>query len=338
MTQKQDLAGDGSGANKNPEHAKTEQVDSVHRCGFVAILGRPNAGKSTLLNRLAGEKVAIVSPRPQTTRDRVNGIRTEPDAQFIFVDTPGLVEPRDRLHLALLESIRQALDGVDAVVHLIDAADDEPLAAPAGEVIAAVNAPLIAAINKIDGPRRSFNLARQLKRRPGWINRERYVEIVRLSAMTGAGVDRLLGVLRPLLPEGPPHYDPESPTDRDMRWLAGETVREKAFLLLGEEVPYSIAAETEEFSEREDGKWFIRVVLYVERESQKGILIGAGGTMLKRIGQSARTEIEKMTDHPVYLELWVKVRHNWTKKEDDLRRFGYASAPENTPKSRRSKR
>jgi len=293
------------------------------RCGFVAILGKPNAGKSTLLNRLVGEKVAIVSPRPQTTRDRINGILTDENSQAIFVDMPGLVEPRDRLNEALVESIRQALDGIDGVIHLIDVTDAYPMAPPAPETLDAIQVPLFAVVNKVDLLPGPFDLERRLDEKPGWIEPDRYQAILPVSATTGAGTDSLLEALRSILPEGPPLYDPEIPTDRDLRWLAGETVREKVFLLLGEEVPYAIATQTEEFAERPDGKWFIRVTIFVERESQKGIVIGSGGQMLKKIGQAARGEIESMADHPVFLELWVKVRKNWRKKEIELRRFGY---------------
>ncbi len=296
---------------------------SSFRCGFAAILGKPNAGKSTLMNRLVGEKVAIVSPKPQTTRDRINGIRSDERSQIIFVDMPGLVEPRDRLNEALVENIRQALDGVDLVIHLVDVTDPEPMAPPAPEILGAIEVPVLAAINKIDRVPRGFDLEKRLAEKPGWIEPDRYEEILQISATEGRGLDALLEAVFERLPEGPPLYDPEELTDRDLRWLSGEIVREKVFLLLGEELPYSIAVETEEFREREDGKWFIRVVIYVERDSQKGIVIGSGGQMLKKIGQAARGEVEALAGMAVYLELWVKVRKNWRKKENELRRFGY---------------
>jgi GTP-binding protein Era len=280
------------------------------------------------MNRLVGEKVAIVSPKPQTTRDRINGIRSDERSQIIFVDMPGLVEPRDRLNEALVENIRQALDGVDVVIHLIDVTDPEPMASPAPEILDAIEVPVLAAINKIDRVQGGFELEKRLAEKrlaekPGWIEPGRYEEVFPISATDGRGLDALLGAVFERLPEGPPLYDPEELTDRDLRWLSGEIVREKVFLLLGEELPYSIAVETEEFREREDGKWFIRVVIYVERESQKGIVIGSGGQMLKEIGQAARGEVEALVGMAVYLELWVKVRKNWRKKENELRRFGY---------------
>jgi len=304
------------------------EASEPFRCGFVAILGKPNAGKSTLANRLVGNKVAIVSPRPQTTRERINAILTDDESQMIFVDTPGLVEPRDKLNRALVESIHQALDGIDAVVHLVDVTDPDPLAPPAPETLAAIQAPLVAAINKVDLLPGPFDLRRRLDEKPGWLDPARYVAIHPVSALTGAGAAPLIATLRPLLPEGPPLFDPEITTDRDLRWLAAESVREKAFNLLGEELPYCVAVQTEEFQEREDGKWFIRVVIYVERESQKGIVIGAGGQELKKIGQLARADIETLAGHPVFLELWVKVRKNWRKDENELRRFGYIVKPE----------
>lgn len=293
------------------------------RCGFVAILGKPNAGKSTLVNRLVGEKVAIVSPRPQTTRDRINAILTDDASQIVFVDMPGLVEARDRLNEALVESIRQALDGIDLVIHLIDVTDSDPLLPPAPETLAGIQVPVIGVVSKVDLLTTPFSLERRLNDKPDWIDPARYAALLPVSAVKGLGLDALINTIRPLLPLGPPLYDPDYTTDRDMRWLAAESVREKVFMILGEEVPYSVATETDEFTERPDGKWLIRVTIYVERESQKGIVIGAGGRILKQIGQAARTDIESMTGHPVFLELWVKVRKNWRKKENELRHFGY---------------
>lgn len=309
------------------------------RCGFVAILGKPNAGKSTLLNRLVGGKIAIVSPRPQTTRDRINGILTENNCQMIFVDMPGLVAPTDRLNEALVDSIHQGLDGVDVVIHLIDVEDKAPLVPPVGETLAGIRVPIIAVLNKTDRFRGNFNVRHYLDASPARIEPERYRRIVPVSALDGTGIEDLKACLAPLLPEGPPLHDPDDLTDRDMRWLAAEAVREQVFLQLGEELPYCVAAQTEEFKERPDGKWYIRAVIYIERESQKGIVIGAGGQRLKAIGQAARKEIEDLLDHPVFLELWVKVRKNWRKKDADLRMFGYLVSPKKhkrNPQSRRA--
>jgi len=322
----------------SPGGGENSGAGGEFRCGFAAILGKPNAGKSTLLNTVAGQKIAIVSPKPQTTRDRIHGVYSDERVQIIFMDLPGLVEARARLHLALLESIRQGIEGVDAALHLIDVTDTQPLEPPVPELLAALAVPVIAVINKVDLLPRPFDLRERLARRPGWIDPSRYHAILTISAQTGDGVPALVETLLPLMPEGPPHFDPDTPTDRDLRWLAGEIVREQVFLALGEEIPYSVATETERFEEREEGKWFLRIVIYVERESQKGIVIGAGGERLREIGRAARKGIEELTGQSIFLELWVKVRKNWTKNEADLRRFGYSSAESRATRGHAEKR
>ncbi|MCX7015133.1 MAG: GTPase Era [Candidatus Sumerlaeota bacterium] len=288
------------------------------KAGMIAIVGVPNVGKSTFLNRALGCKLAIVSPKPQTTRDKIAGILTEDASQIVFLDTPGLVAPRDLLHEALVARVRESLHGVDGVLHLRDSTEPNLQDDPAAELLAHSRAPLVEAWNKIDllsSPQRRALDAALSRRPPG--------AAFAVSALTGEGLPTLLEALRALLPEGPPLYSPDDLSDRDLRFFAAEAVRERIFELARHEVPYSVATQTEEFIERPNGKHYVRVLIYVEHESQKGILIGQGGELLKRIGQAARREIEDLADHPVYLELHVKVRKNWTKKPGDLKEFGY---------------
>lgn len=284
------------------------------KAGFVAIAGRPNAGKSTLLNRLVGERLAIVSPKPQSTRDRVVGILTTDDAQLVFLDTPGLLEPRYALHRAMQHAAQQAITDADVVVHLIDATRDGPEDLTAlAQLSAPPRAPLIVALNKADelGPVRREEL-RQLA-----------PDAVFLSAATGQGVDQLLSAIREWLPESPFLYDPEDISTQQLRFFVAEFLRETVLEQLEDEVPYGVAVAIEEFREADDPV-YIRAVMYVERDSQKRIVIGAGGSRIKAIGQAARAKIEPLVGGPVYLDLWVKELRNWRKNVHALARLGYA--------------
>jgi len=296
-----------------------EKEDQPFRAGLVAIAGKPNVGKSTLMNALIGAKISAVSRRPQTTRDQIKGILTRENYQVVFVDTPGLIQPRDTFNEYLLEQAVEALEDVDLLYHIIDAADEDPLSEDVAPVLQQVSCPKFLVANKID----------RFQPRPGvqapWERiADRYEEVFRISALTGEGLAELLDRTVARLPEHPPYYEEDFLTDRDARFLVAEIVREKLFELTDQEIPYSIATRVEEFKEREGRKHFIRVVIYVERESQKGMVVGAGGNLLKKVGQWAREDIEHLLDHPVYLELWVKVRKKWRKKEVELRRLGYA--------------
>jgi len=285
---------------------------------MIAIVGVPNVGKSTFLNYVLGRKIVITSSKPQTTRDKIAGILTDERSQIVFLDTPGLVAPRDLLHEALVARIYEALQGVDGVLHLRDATRPVVQDDPSAELLSRAQTPIVEAWNKIDRlePERRRQLDEELARRPAGT-------VFAISALEGDGIPELLEALRGLLPQGPPLYPPEDLSDRDLRFLAAEAVREKVFELTRQEIPYAVATQTEEYVERPDGKDYLRVVIYVEQESQKGILIGRGGSQLKRIGQAARPEIEALADHPVFLELRVKVRKNWTKRPNDLKEFGY---------------
>ncbi|MCB2156028.1 GTPase Era [bacterium] len=306
-----------------------------YRAGFVAILGKPNAGKSTMVNALLGEKLAAVSGLAQTTRDRIHAILSGDDYQIIFVDLPGLVEATDKLNEALRNRVLDSIDGVDCIVHLVDVTDDEPVTEDMAELIARINVPMILAVNKIDKKSAGFDAkswAGELRPR---VDPKNYRAIFGISAQFGKNLDALREEIRATLPPGPPLYDPEQLTDRDMRFLAAELIREKVFHFTHQEVPYSTAVQIEEFAERSTGKWFISAVIHLERDTQKGIVIGKKGTMLKQISMAARKDIEALTGEGVFLELHVKVTKNWTKNESRLREFGYDTRPHKGGRRRR---
>jgi len=295
---------------------------SPHRSGFVAIVGRPNAGKSTLLNRLLGQKIAIVSPRPQTTRNRITGIRTLPGSQVVYVDTPGLSPPPGKLGEFMAATVTAALDEVDAVVLVVEAtgdpaAPDERGLAPLAEV----RAPVILAVNKVDV---LSDKRRVLPVLDAYARRHPFRELIPISAADGTGVDRLEAAILALLPAGPAFYPPDQITDQPETFFVAETIREKIFLLTRQEVPYATAVRVEELVERPDsGRLYVRALIFVEQPSQKAIVIGEGGAMLKRIGQAARRELEAFFGVPVYLDLWVQVRRHWRRDDAALREFGY---------------
>jgi len=297
--------------------------NGVYRTGTVAILGKPNAGKSTLMNVLVGAKLAAISPLPQTTRVKTLGILSDEQGQIIFADLPGLIAGTDKLNKCLRENVELGISGVDVVLHLVDVADDEALNEDMQRVLSRIGVPIVLAVNKVDGKKAKTDAACWVGEKVPVEVRNRYHAQLGISARDGRGLPELTAVLRALLPEGPPLYDEDSLTDRDLRFISAEMIREKLFLLMREEVPYSTAVEIEEFAERAEGKWYIRAVIYVERDSQKGIVIGKGGDMLKKISQSARIEIEKICDAPVFLELFVKVKDGWRRNESMLRQLGY---------------
>jgi GTP-binding protein Era len=304
-----------------------EDWDKFH-AGVIAIVGAPNVGKSTFLNRVLGRKIVITSPKPQTTRDKVAGILTDEETQIVFLDTPGLVEPRDLLHEALVGRVREALRGIDGVLHLRDASRGNAHEIPMVDLLGKIEAPRVEVWNKTDRltPEKRRRCEEEIARgEPG--------RVFAISALKGEGIEALLTALRALLPKSPPLYPPDDLSDRDLRFMAAEAVREKVFELTEEEVPYSVVTQCEEFVERPGAKHYVSVMIYVEHESQKGIVIGRGGSMLKQIGAAARAEVEDLADHPVYLELRVKVRKNWSKKPAELRRFGYR-----LPKGREGRR
>ena len=289
------------------------------RCGYVAIVGRPNVGKSTLLNRLVGAKVSITSKKAQTTRHRVTGILTDAGAQFVFVDTPGFqTKHRSRLNERMNRAVTQSLGDVDAVVVVLEAGR----VTDADRAVIAVLPPAagaVAAINKIDRlAHRDALLPQMAALAPLYP----FAAIVPVSAEKAQGLDALRNALRGLLPEGAPMFGADEITDRDERFLAAELVREKIFRLLGEEVPYAATVAIERFVQ--DGELRrIHATVYVERENQKAILLGAGGEQMKQIASAARADMERLFGGQVYLEVWVRVKRGWADDDRLLTRFGY---------------
>lgn len=315
--------------------ARSGQVEGAGvatRAGFVALVGRPNAGKSTLLNALVGEHLAAVSRKAQTTRHRIPGFLTDDSTQYVFVDTPGLLDPAYPLQQSMLDTALSSLDGVDVVCWLVD--HDEPSSREeellrelwgrrrgGNGATDAGSLPLFLLLTKSDQvPEAKLDV-----RERTWGELGVWADRFRLSAVTGTGLHELLAGLRERLPEQPFFYDPEDLTDLNVRFLAAEMVREACYEELGAELPYSVHVEVTEWREPagERDKTLIRATMYVERESQKGIVIGKGGAKLSDIGRRARASIEELIRAPVFLELRVKVRPRWSRRERDLQHFGY---------------
>ncbi len=279
------------------------------RCGTVVLAGRPNVGKSTLLNALIGEHLAIVSPKPQSTRLPVVGLLTRGDTQFIFTDSPGLLEPEYRLHEAMRAAALRAIDDAEVIAYLHPLAEyPAPALTQVAKLDLAPRAPVVTDYTKAD----QVSLAARPPDR-----------LTAVSAVTREGLDTLLDTLRTHLPDGPFHYDPDEMATQPMRFFAAEFVREAAFELLHEELPYSVAVEIDEFREGSEPV-YIRAVVYVERDSQKGIVIGEGGRTIKALGQAARAKIAALLGGSVYLELHVKVLPKWRRHAPSLKRLGYA--------------
>ena len=294
--------------------------NSTFRCGYVAILGRPNVGKSTLLNKILDFKLSIVSPKPQTTRHRLFGIFNNEAAQIIFLDTPGLIEPKYKLHEMLMRASENAITEADALLFMIEA--DEALAIEDFdllETIARHSKPIILCINKIDLVPKNRILP-QIEKLSGI---QSINEIVPVSALKADGIDDLLKTLTGFLPLSPALYPPDQLTTAPERFFVSEIIREKVFFQYGQEIPYSTTVQIEEFSERPGRKDYIRAAILVERQSQKGILIGKKGDALKKVGSAARIEIEAFLGRPVFLEMVVLVRPKWRDKESTLRSLGY---------------
>ena len=297
--------------------------ESAQHCGLIAIVGRPNVGKSTLLNALVGQKVSITSRKAQTTRHRITGIRTLGESQFVFVDTPGFqTQHAAALNRTLNRTVKGALADVDVVLFVVEAGrfslDDAKVLAlmpPPGEGAR----PVILVANKLDEVRRRAELAPWLR---SMQERYAFAEFVPLSARKAADTQRLLTIVRPYLPEQPWLHDEEALTDRSERFLASELIREKLFRLTGDELPYTSTVVIDKFEEEGELRR-IAASIVVEREAHKGIVIGAGGERLKRIGAQARGDLEALLGAKVFLELWVKVRSGWADDEAHLRSYGY---------------
>ncbi|MES3012102.1 MAG: GTPase Era [Pseudomonadota bacterium] len=306
------------------EDSSDAPAPAAQRCGLVAIVGRPNVGKSTLLNALVGQKVSITSAKAQTTRHRITGIRTVDDSQFVFVDTPGFqTKHAAALNRTLNRTVTGVLGDVDVVLFVVEAGrfglDDAKVLALIQESGKGGGKPVFLIANKLDMVVRRADLAPWLK---GMQERHAFAEFVPLSAKKDADVQRLLGIVKPYLPEQPWFYEEDALTDRTDKFLASEIIREKLFRLTGDELPYTSTVVIDKFEE-EGNLRRIAATIVVERDSHKGIVIGNGGERLKRIGSEARQELEKLMDAKVFIELWVKVRSGWADDEAHLRSYGY---------------
>ena len=288
--------------------------------GFAALVGRPNVGKSTLMNALLGEKISIVSSHAQTTRNKITGVWNGDNSQVVFLDTPGMHKPQSKLGEAIRQSTIDALDEVDLIVFLC--ACDDPLGAGDRYILSLLKdrkVPVILALSKTDLiPKDAV-----LKKIVQYSRIYNFAEIIPLSAKTGENLDELMKCIVKYLPEGPKYFPDDMVTDQPERNIVQEIVREKLLIRTRDEVPHAIGVYTEEFSERENGKVYIRCTIYVERESQKRIIIGKKGSVLKAAGQEAREEIQNLIGAPVFLDLWVKVTKDWKNKDYILRELGY---------------
>lgn len=289
------------------------------RSGYVSIIGRPNVGKSTLLNSILGEKIAIVSSKPQTTRNRIIGIKTLTDAQIIFIDTPGIHKPRHRLGELMVKYAQESMKEVDIILFMVEPSEPGPGDLYILEKLKDLKQNIFLVINKVDTVRKPDILPvidAYSKLYP-------FKEIIPISALKVDGIDDLLNLILDYLPEGPKYYIEDNITDQIERFMVSEIIREKIIEQTAEEVPYSVAVEITDWSEREDGVIFINANILVEREGQKGIIIGKGGQRLKSIGTNARVDIEKLLDARVFLELWVKVKKDWRSNKKILRELGF---------------
>jgi GTP-binding protein Era len=298
----------------------SEQPAAGYRCGFAAIVGRPNVGKSTLLNALLGRKISIVSPKPQTTRHRILGILTRPEAQVIFVDTPGLHAGARRamnrhMNRAALASLQDADVNVFVVEALRWMEEDQRVL----DELVKQERPIIVVLNKAD---KVFPKERLLPFIEELGRRAKFAEIVPLSALKRSNLEQLPTTIAGYLPESPAHFPDDQVTDRSDQFQAAEIVREKLTLRLRQELPYGLTVVLEQFKE-EDGRLLINAVIWVERSGQKAIVIGNGGEQLKEVGRAARLEMVELFKRPVHLELWVKVKENWSDNEIALRQLGY---------------
>ncbi|MCQ2736125.1 MAG: GTPase Era [bacterium] len=300
---------------------KDREKAAIHRSGFAAVIGKPNAGKSTLVNALAGTKVAITSPRPQTTRHRIMGVRTNPGSQIIFVDTPGVVTASNELDSFMEKIYTEESRQSDAVLFVADGSvkcgDDDRKAAALLAPAVKTGVPVFLILNKSDRTKNDANYDEY--RALGKFSAEFII-----SAKEGEGLEKLVSSVSEVLPEGPQYFPPDMHTDQSPELFAAETVREHVLKLIDEEIPHGVFAFTEEMREgKTPGTTYIRVHIYVERESHKGIIIGKNGKMLKKIGEGARKELAERMNCKIFLDLWVKVKDKWKNRRDLLRSWGY---------------
>lgn len=292
------------------------------KSGFIAICGRPNAGKSTLMNRIIGEKVAIVSPKPQTTRTKILGVCTGEDFQLVLIDTPGIHTPHNKLGKRMEKYIYTATQDIDALLYVVDCniKDDElELEKQSLEGLKASDVPVILAVNKIDTMPR-LNLLPVLDKLKNLYN---FSDIVPISAQKDENLSELFDKLKEVLPEGPKFFPDDTVTDQPERQIVSEYIREKTLRLLNKEIPHGIAVEIERMKQKDNGTYEILAAIYCERQSHKGIVIGKGGEKLKHIGSLARTDIERFLGAKVYLELWVRVKEDWRNRENFITDIGF---------------
>lgn len=295
-------------------------MENNFKSGFVAIVGRPNVGKSTFLNYVIGQKIAIMSDKPQTTRNKIQGVLTQEDAQIIFIDTPGIHKPKHKLGDFMVKVSENALNEVDAVLFMVNAKEgygrgDQFII----DLLKKVKTPVFLVINKIDliHPDELLPFIETYK------EKFNFTEIIPISALQGNNVTHLLDEIKQHLPEGPQYYPSDQVTDHPERFIITELIREKALQLTREEIPHSIAVVLENMEKRKSNTVFIQAVIITERKTQKGILIGKQGSMLKKIGQKAREDIEALLGSKVYLDLWIKVKKDWRNRQSQLYEYGF---------------
>ncbi|MBP2632462.1 MAG: era [Firmicutes bacterium] len=295
-------------------------MESNYKSGFVAVIGRPNVGKSTLVNSLIGQKIVIMSDKPQTTRNKILCVLTQDDAQIVFIDTPGIHKPKHKLGEYMVNAAENTLKEVDVILFVVDASED----LGAGELyilerLQATNKPVILVVNKID----KIDKQQVLPTISRYAERYSFIGVVPISAKEETNLDGLIVEIKKHLEEGPQYYPSDMVTDQPERLVTAELIREKVLHLTREEIPHAIAVDIEEMATRKNEDVYIRATIYVERDSQKGIVIGAKGALLKEIGAMARADIENLLGSKVYLDLWVKVKKDWRNRDGILRGLGY---------------
>jgi len=295
-------------------------IETEFKSGFVSIIGAPNVGKSTLLNRILGEKLSITSRKPQTTRNRILGVSHRDSGQIVFLDTPGIHRAKGELNTRIVNAAMATISDVDLILLVADAADpDVDSEAMLLKTLNSLNLPLVLALNKIDRVKKPVLLSQIAS----WSAKCSFIDIVPISAKHGTQVDRLLNAIEQAMPSGFPMFPEDSLTDLPTRFLAAEIIREKVFRLTGQEIPYATAVTVESFERKKKDLTRIHATIHVERGSQKGMIIGKKGTKLKQIGEDARKDIEKFLDSRVFLQLFVRIQKNWSRDTKALRKFGY---------------
>lgn len=295
------------------------QIFMNHKSGFVSIIGRPNVGKSTLMNALVGEKISIISPKVQTTRHRIMGILSKPEYQIVFSDTPGIIEPKYKLHGSMMDFVNQSLQDADVVLFITDIAEDRTEDEQIYERLRMIQQPLFVLLNKIDLLEGDEALATKVEYLKQKVNAK---EVIPVSALNKFGLDVAMQKVLEFIPEGPSFYPDDQLTDKSERFVASEIIREKIMMRYKEEIPYSVQVDVVEFKEEEK---IIRISaeIYVMRDSQKQILIGKGGSAIKNVGIAARRDLERFFDKQVFLQTFVKVKENWRDSDKLLKQFGY---------------